>query len=226
MENKIVYGSTLILMLFFMSGCMSSFSENHFFKSEDAYGNPLNYYKLSVSGKNFLSTTRYLSGYFDEDAVNAYFDQFSQPEKGLFGGSIKTGRAIVKPLEDDLKERKLVLLLSSNSDSIAQQIGQFSNNQAIMTDLTRIIHREHIKEAHSAQTAADLQGMRGKALSDIGDKVIGGLDDDADQPTAEANLLFYANRLATEFGNTVPFKSLEEARIWIDYNRVHIQGDQ
>lgn len=226
MENKSFYGSTLIIMLVFMSGCMSSFSENHFFKSEDAYGNPLNYYKLSVSGKNFLSTTRYLSGYFDEDAVNAYFDQFSQPEKGLFNGSIKTGGDNVKPLADGLKERKLVLLLSSNSDSIAQQIGQFANNEAIMTDLTRIIHMDHIKEAHSAQTAADYQEMRGKALSDIGEKVINGLAEDADQATAEANLLFYANRLATEFGNTVPFNNLEAARTWIDYNRAHIQGGQ
>jgi hypothetical protein len=203
---------------------MSSFSEHHFFKSEDAYGNPINYYKLSVSGKNFLSSTRYLSGYFDEKAVDAYFDQITQPEKGLFTGSVKAAGDNVKPLADVLKDRKLVLLLSSNSDAIAQQIGQFANNQAVMGDLTRLIHRDQVKEAHSAKTAADLQQMRGQALSDIGKTVIGELSDNADQSTAESNLLFYANRLAAEFGNTVPFRDLNEARTWLDYNRAHIQG--
>jgi hypothetical protein len=203
---------------------MSSFSERHFFKSEDAYGNPVNYYKLSVSGKNFLSSTRYLSGYFDEKAVDAYFNQFSQPDKGLFDGTIKTGGGNVKPLEDALNGRKLVLLLSSNSDAIAQQIGQFANNHAVMSDLTRLIYRDHIKEANSAKTSADLQQIRGKALADIGDKVIGGMADNADQATAKANFLFYANRLAAEFNNTVPFATLDEAKIWLDYNRAHIQG--
>jgi len=149
--------STCILMLFCMSGCMSSFSERHFFKSEDAYGNPVNYYKLSVSGSNFLSSTRYLSGYFDEKAVDAYFNQFTQPDKGLFNGTIKAEGSNVKPLEDALMGRKLVLLLSSNSDAIAQQIGQFANNQAVMSDLTRLIYRDHIKEAQSAKTEVILK---------------------------------------------------------------------
>jgi len=207
-----------------MTGCVSSFSEKHYFKSEDAHGHPVNYYRLKVSGQNFLSSTRYLSGYFDEKAVDAYFSQFSQPDKGLFDGAVKTEGNNVKPLEDALSGRKLVLLLSSNSDAIAQQIGQFANNQAVMGDLTRLIYRDHIKEAQSAKTSADLQQLRGKALADIGEKVIGELADEADQATAEANILFYANRLAAEFDNTVPFKTLEEAKIWLDYNRVHIQG--
>lgn len=203
---------------------MSSLSESHFFKSEDAQGNPINYYRLKVTGRNFLSSTRYLSGYFDEKAVDAYFNQFSQPNKGLFDATIKTDGTQVKPLESELSGRKLVLLLSSNSDAIAQQIGQFANNQSVMADLTRLIYRDHIKEAQSAKTSADVQQMRGKSLADIGDKVIGNLANDADQKTTEASLLFYANRLAAEFENTVPFKTLDEANVWLEYNRARIQG--
>lgn len=215
---------SLAMLGLLSTGCMSSFSEKHYFKSEDAHGNPVNYYRLNVSGKNFLSSSRYLSGYFDEKAVDAYFSQFSQPDKGVFNGEIKSEGNSVKPLSDALKGRQLVLLLSSNSDAIAQQIGQFANNQAVMADLTRLIYRDHIKDAQSAKTSADLQQMRGKALADIGEKVILGLPDGADQATAQANILFYANRLAAEFGNAVPFKTLEEAKTWLDYNRAHIQG--
>lgn len=204
------------------TGCSSSFSEKHYFKSADAQGHPINYYRISVSGNTFLSSSRYLSGYFDEKAVDAYFDQIVQPEKALFRDQASTDGGSVQPLSADLKNRKLVLLLSSNSDVIAQQIGQFANNQTVMADLTRLVYRDNIKEAREAQIASDLQQARGKALADIGTSIITGLAENADKLTAETNLLFYANRLASEFGNMTSFKTLDEARIWLDYNRTHI----
>lgn len=211
-----------LLLCVVSTGCSSSFSEMHYFKSADAQGNPINYYRISVSGNTFLSSSRYLSGYFDEKAVDSYFDQIVQPEKALFRDQTSTDGGNVQPLSANLKNRKLVLLLSSNSDTIAQQIGQFANNQAIMADLTRLVYRDNIKEAREAQTSSELQQARGQALADIGASIISGLADDADEPTARTNLLFYANRLASEFGNTTTFKDLNEATTWLDYNRAHI----
>lgn len=205
-----------------VTGCSSSFSEKHYFKSADAQGHPINYYRISVSGNTFLSSSRYLSGYFDEKAVDAYFDQMAQPEKALFKEQAGTDGGTVQPLSSSLKNRKLVLLLSSNSDTIAQQIGQFANNQAVMADLTRLVYRDNIREAREAQISADLQQARGKALTDIGNAIIGGLEDNADKTTVETNFLFYANRLASEFGNMTSFKTLDEARTWLDYNRARI----
>jgi hypothetical protein len=206
-----------------VTGCASNFSEKHFFKSVDAQGVPINYYRINVSGSTFLSSSRYLSGYFDEKAVDAYFSQIVQPTSATFEDVVNTDSGNVKPLSGDLEGRKLVLLLSSNSDAIAQQIGIFSNNEAVMADLTRLIYRDRITDALSAQTAADIQEERGKALVVIGEKVIMQMPDTADVSLVEANILFYINRLAAEFGNTAPLKTINDAKVWLEYNRARIQ---
>jgi hypothetical protein len=176
-----------------------------------------------VQGQTLFASSRYLSGYFDEKALDAYFSEISQPEKALFTEVVNTNGGNVQPLSGDLEGKKLILLLSSNSDAIAQQIGQFTSNQEIMNDLTRLIYRERIRETLSAQTDAELQVIRGEALAEIGQRVIADMDDRADVETVKANILFYVNRLASEFGNTTPFKKLSEAKDWLEYNRVNIQ---
>ena len=207
----------------FLAGCASSFSEKHFFKSVDAQGNPVNYYRLNVEGRTSLASARYLSGYFDEKAVDAYFNQITQPRDASFRDVVNSDGKDIQPLSDDLKGRKLVLLLSSNSDAIAQQIGQFANNQAVMADLTRLIYHDRIIDAREAQTAANLQQSRGKALANIGERIIAKISDTADAATIESNILFYVNRLAAEFGNTTPIRSLDDAKTWLEYNRARIQ---
>ena len=204
-------------------GCASNFSEKHYFKSVNAQGTPINYYRLNVQGKTFLASSRYLSGYFDEAALDSYFSEITQPGKALFSETVISEKGNVKPLSDNLKGKKLILLLSSNSDAIAEQIGQFANNQEIMSDLTRLIYRDRIRETLSAQTAAELQGIKGKALADIGQRIIADMEENADVTTVNANILFYVNRLSGEFGNTIPFKNLNEAKTWLEYNRANIQ---
>lgn len=215
--------SLVLLSCCLCIGCASSFSEKHYFKSVNAEGTPINYYRLNVKGNTFLASSRYLSGYFDEQAVDAYFSEIVQPDKALFSSTIAKGD--VKPLSEDLEGKKLILLLSSNSDAIAAQIGQFANNQEILGDLTRLIHRDRIRETLIAQTEAELQDIKGKALADIGQRIIVDMEDNADVTTVEANILFYVNRLASEFGNTTPFKKLDEAKTWLEYNRTKIQEE-
>jgi hypothetical protein len=213
----------LIFLYGVLSGCASTFSEKHHFKSVDAENNTVNYYRLSVEGHTFMSSARYLSGYFDERAVDAYFSQIAQPKNATFIDNVQSDGGNVQPLGGELNNRKLVLLLSSNSDAIAQQIGQFVNNNAVMEDLTKIIYRDRIIDSQNAQAAAELQQARGTALADIGERVIGQMPDNADFTTVEANVLFYVNRLAAEFGNTTPLTSLDDARKWLEYNRARIQ---
>lgn len=215
---------SLITIICWLSlGCASSFSEKHYFKSVDAQGSPINYYRLNVKGYTHFASSRYLSGYFDETALDEYFSEMKQPEDALFEETVSSGGGNVKPLSGSLNGKKLVLLLSSNSDAIAEQIGQFANNQEVMADLTRLIYRDRIRETLSARKAAELQEVRGKALADIGQRVIVEMPENADVAAVKANILFYVNRLAAEFGNTAPFKSLEDAKTWLEYNRARIQ---
>src|SRR4051812_43439148 len=63
-------------------GCASSFEESHFFKSVDADGKAVNYYRVKVDGGTFLSSSRYVSGYYDETVLDAYFNTMTQPKNG------------------------------------------------------------------------------------------------------------------------------------------------
>lgn len=74
----------VFFLIWVIAGCASSFAEKHFFKSVDQQGYTINYYRLKVNGSTFLSSSRYLSGYFDERAVDAYFNQITQPKEATF----------------------------------------------------------------------------------------------------------------------------------------------
>src|SRR4051794_298126 len=80
------YRDVFLIMLTAISlaGCASVFDEKHFFKSKavDAQGQPVNYYRVEVKGTTMLSSSRYISGYFDESAVDRYFNECSQPACG------------------------------------------------------------------------------------------------------------------------------------------------
>ena len=115
-----------------LSGC-SHISEVHYFKSKT--GNPPNFYRLRITGSSFLSSSRYVSGYFDEQAVNNYFGEFSQPTNGQFGSPATNTQQIV-PIDGGAQEGTiLLLLLSANSDAIADQIGAIAKS----TDTANLI---------------------------------------------------------------------------------------
>jgi len=203
-----------------LCGCASRFGERHFFKSVDARGNTVNYYRLKIKGGTMVSSSRYLSGYFDEEAVNSYFSEMAQPDKGRFGFKERGDRGTtVEALDESLAGRKLVMLLSSNSDAVANQIGAFAENQQMTEALTRIALRDRLVAGQSAEAALTELAVRGKALQDLGENLVGTPGDDP-----EASLLAFVNALASDLGNTTPFESLDAAATWLTYNRGRLLG--
>jgi len=230
-----------ISALAFSAGC-SSFSETHYFKDN---ASPRNYYKLRISGAAALSSSRYMSGYYDESAIDTYFGEFVQPEKGRVfpaptppagggegdGGSDAPALVAVedssgvKTLTGDtnLDDRKLVLLFTTNSDAIATGIQSLAQNEAIGTALVGIINRGRISESRSAGSELVAAKVRGKMVTDDGARLVSNLPDDADQPTTEKNLLAYASVLGRYLGGPDSFKDLNEAAKWLEDNRARLE---
>jgi hypothetical protein len=77
---------------------MGTFNERHYLRSSarDSNGVPQNFYRVDVSGSTFLSSSRYISGYFDEDAVDIYFAEFVQPKNASFPVTTATGNDAAK----------------------------------------------------------------------------------------------------------------------------------
>ena len=63
-----------------LSGC-ASFEEEHYFMTRDSEtGEPVNFFRLSVSGGSELSSSRYVSGYYDEAAVDLFFNEIRKSD--------------------------------------------------------------------------------------------------------------------------------------------------
>lgn len=204
-----------------MTSC-SSFREVHYFKDENK-PTP-NYYKLRIKGFTCFASSRYLSGYFDEEAVDDYFSEMSQPDKGKFapgksGQNNQEGQEM-KPLSSDLKDKRLVMILSSNSDAIATQIGAFVENKKATDALTTILNRNNTESMRTIEGEIQVQQVSGQILKDLGDQLIGRMDaSTVTAAEANASLLQYVNALAAELGNKKPFTTMEDAALWLESNR-------
>src|SRR6266404_2610957 len=81
-----------------VSGCATAFKESHYYQSVNPKTNKVtNYYRLTVKGYAAMSSARYVSGYYDERAVDLYFNEVKvaeSPEKDtssqtLFSSDLK-----------------------------------------------------------------------------------------------------------------------------------------
>ena len=213
-----------------LAGCASVIHETHYFRSVDRSGNPVNYYRVNVSGGTLLSSSRYLSGYFDEQAVNTYFNEYTQPDKAHFAdtpaqppaptnpsalNSTNPGRK-VESLTGSLNDRHLVLILSSNSDEIASGISSLAQSNDIASTLESIVSRDRTSAASKATSELKFDASRGKVLADKGTAVLAAIGDNSDRATVQPNLLRYAEDLATFLsGGDVRFASLQDASDWL-----------
>lgn len=141
--NKNLIKLIALLLLLSLSSC-SSFSEVHYFKDKvgiidnTSKKSVSNYYRVKIKGYSFLSSSRYVSGYFNQDAVNLYFNEISQPVNGkLFTNTSVTNE----------NGNELVLIFSTNAKAISDQIGNISKNQTILNSMAQLSQKEKIVEA-------------------------------------------------------------------------------
>lgn len=230
-----------ILLMSSTVSCASYVNEVHYFRShtEDKDHVPNNYYKVVVDGYTFGSSARYLAGYFDETAVDSYFSEFSQPANGKFPQSLSSEKSSegnsednqstlkkqpsgesIEPINPALKGRRLILILSSNSDEVATQIGGLAESQKLGGALTRVFNKDKLLSAHKSRQDAKLLTSDQQDLAAKGQSWISDLDSTkVTQTTTKGNVLQYLNAISTTLGNTAPFKDFEDATGWLNRNR-------
>lgn len=208
-----------LLALLSLAGCASRFGERHYFKSEDGQSAPVNYYRVTVQGGTFLNSSRYLSGYFDEAAVDAYFSQTSAGQ-----GFQPASKGKVQSLDAGLRDRKLVLILSANSDAMAGEIGQIADNSALMGGLTQLVAGAGLLAP--AQQTLRRQQERAQSLARAGLGLLGDLPAQPSAVLAQGRALELANRLAAELGREQPFRNLAEAQTWLNANRARLLKEE
>ncbi len=138
----------LSLLIFSLTISCSTFRETHYFK--DNLTPTPNYYKVEVRGSTLMSSSRYVSGYYDKGAVQTYFGEINQPSKGQFPMPVTKNCDSCKQ-KNGLKNKELVLLLSTNSDAIANSIGNLVKSKTVVNSLSLIANKDKLKEASAIQ---------------------------------------------------------------------------
>ncbi len=170
--------------------CQSA-KELHYFKTGG------NYYRLMIDEKSFASKARYLSGYFDEKAVDKYFSEMSQPDSGKF----------VEWVSSQGRGSQLVMILSTNSTSVAEQIGQLASNEELLENIALLANKDKITQ--SKTTAYELSEIR-KMNEDVlkaGDAYL----DTATTTTIRQNVRDFLDNLRINTGGKLVLPSLGTA---------------
>lgn len=143
------------LLAVFLTSC-STFYETHYFKDKvglkegETKEKVANYYRVKIKGYSFLSSSRYVSGYFNQDAINLYFNEINQnPTAKLFNTSTTNGNSSLLVNEDG---NELVLVFSTNAKAITEQIGNIAKNQTILNSVAQITQKDKINESLSIKT--------------------------------------------------------------------------
>ena len=149
-----------VLLVIFLSSC-STFRETHYFK--DDLKPTANYYRVEVKGSTLMSSSRYVSGYYDRGAVQLYFGEINQPPKGKFPVPSTNGESSKSSdPSSDRKEKELVLLLSTNSDAIASSISNLVKSKTVINSLTMLTNKDKLErsnqlEVEISETETDIE---------------------------------------------------------------------
>jgi hypothetical protein len=194
-------------------GCGTSFHENHYFSSasdDPGRERKTNYFRVTVDGWAAFSAARYVSGYYDERAVDLFFNEVKPiPENTiippLFPGPVPAAFAgdQIKPLSPDDGRGALVMILSTNADVVADAIGNFAQGEATAAAISNLVNREEIQAARRTEAEQVALGQGAAALAEEVDALMGAGD-----------YLRVANALGRALDPPVSFANLAEVAEW------------
>lgn len=160
-----------VIITIFLSACAARFGEQHLFATIDPTTNQVvNIFRVHVKGSAELSNARYIAGFYDERAVDLFFNEVKASE--LSDSDTKRGAdAIFKTVDCAGKdvaacqaaqdqvlrvvpvgskpgnEGAFVLILSTNADAIAGTIGAFAENESVVQSAMFLATGARRKEA-------------------------------------------------------------------------------
>jgi hypothetical protein len=220
-----------IAVLALLTSC-SSFRETHYFRSEDARtGKPVNYFRVTVDGSSFWTKSRYISGYYDERAVDLFFNETksdnSDDVKKIFVAEQTAPGATDKiiPLAPQ-QNGAFLMIFSTNAKAVTDALGQFAESQVVADAVTNIINRGQIREARKAAAASTTDTARTQALA----ANISSLLSDTSLPAAasaadaQTQTLRVLRAIATALGGDGQFASADNAEAWFAAKRTVTKG--
>ncbi len=214
-----------VVSFFIALGGCASFEETHYFKQPIPNQGTPNYFRLSVSGSAQFSSARYVAGYYDERAVDLFFNEIktsgADTKGAIFKDDLKSpggGQAIL-PLDPKLENGRLVMILSTNASGVANAIGSFAESQVTADAITNLVGRSAIEVGERSAAEHRQARSRQAALVSELDALVAKFPA-ADPKLDETNqaVLRFLNAIGRALG-AEPFVDLPTAQAWFQARR-------
>lgn len=222
--NKIIF----LIACSLIFSC-TSFKEDHYFQSVGKEnGKATNYFKLQVKGGAQLSQARYIAGYYDERAVDLYFNELKKVSNGetfiqpIFPDELKEpgSTETIQPLSPNNQKGAFVMILSTNAQAVANAIGQFADNQIIADSITNLANQNILKQLSETEYEPKFEIEQAKAAAREIDAMFKTMPTDRTPSGDEAVRIYLRilNTISRAAGNDAPFKTFKEAESWFRRN--------
>jgi hypothetical protein len=238
----VIYIRTLAVpwlgLMALLTSC-ATVKETHYFQQPlpDSSGRA-NYFRLQVRGEGTWSSARYIAGFYDERAIDLFFNEVKAASstapasdtkdtapaaspsgaiRPLFpeGTKLPGTDESVKPLKDP-GNGTFLMIFSTNANAVADAIGQFAENQLAADALTNIVNRRDVEAFADRQDRAERRMAGADALTAELDALVSLLPDGAAPPAdqTERSMLRLLNAIGRELGHTGTFASVDQASGW------------
>jgi hypothetical protein len=160
----------LPLLMVMLGGC-TSFSQTYHFQSGGAGGDLPNFFRVKVEGDAQTAKTRFLAGFYDERAVDLYFNEVKSTSNGelrkLFDTQTAPGESTpIKPLTPEQGRGTFVMIFSTNPKAVADTIGNFAESQVVADALTNIFNKREVEAARLLTAGRAVGDLSATAIAD------------------------------------------------------------
>jgi hypothetical protein len=180
---------------------------------------PVNFYRVRVDANTSFTNARYVGGYYDERAVDLFFNELKPtPQPTPFGSDLKnpgTDDRIV-PLDPDAEHGAFVMILSTNADSIADTLGALTENEAAIQALNNLLNKGQLEAMEKGDAAVPGDKLAAQATKAQVQALAGVLAPGDDAVSAQGKALRIINALAMAAGSPSPFQTIDAAKAWLE----------
>lgn len=209
----------LVLSGLLLLGC-TRFDERHYFTSETKQGDQraTNYFRVRVRGGAALSSARYVAGYYDERAVDLFFNEMKtagSSSKLFHEGQKDPGsNEVIRPLSPKTEDGAFVMILSTNSQAVANTIGNFAESNVVAEAITNLVNRGKLTEIRRAESELSVKQNRAKGVAGRIQGLLARLPANGNRAETREAYLRVLNVIAETYGARQNFTTVNEAAQW------------
>jgi hypothetical protein len=219
------------LIAAFLGGCAANIHETHYFATINrATNEPVNFFRITVNGNVEMLNARFVSGYYDERAVDLFFNEAKAKDFGPIFGRLACDPA--KP--DDCKAKAndaykvipvgnagsdqgaFVMILSTDATAITDTIGGLAENEAVLNSALYLATRGDRRELQQLVANKTILGKQRKAVIDELTRLFATMESTTSSAALEQGHLAVLQTLASSLApsSSPQFKDFTEAKAW------------